>query len=233
MPNQPSAAGIPDLRMFSSLNLRAVDDVTAAAANRDEAGDAIRRALGVDVVATFGEPCPGTAVARSVSDSAFICRDEAALRPPYWVPDDAVSAILPAADLIAPREATFDASKAVATAVPLAIAWRDDGGLRGTVTAPGDGWVWIDRAWWPGWMTTVDGQSVETLEALGGQLVRVGAGTHVVEQSLVPLDAMAGLVIGLLVLAAACAWARRGREAFPPRQPLGSTTIVTSGVIPE
>ena len=67
------------------------------------------------------------------------------------------------------------------------------------------------------------------MRALGGTLVPVTAGTHRVELALVPWDALAGLALGIVAVAVALAWVARGRR----RQPLGSTTIVTSGVIPE
>ena len=109
----------------------------------------------------------------------------------------------------------MDVGAVLASAVPLEVAVRDTGRLRATVAAPADGWVWIDRAWWPGWTTSVDGQPAETLQALGGQLVRVPAGIHEVAQVLVPWDALAGLAVGLVALAIAIAWAWRGRTRKP------------------
>ena len=177
MPDQPAAAGLPDLRMFSSLNLRAVDAITEAAAKDEPGAAALRRALGVDVVATFDAPCPGTQVATLDTDKAAICRDEAAARPPYWIPLAAATPGPKPGSPLGPRDAALDVETVLATAVSLDVASRDDRGLRATVDAPADGWVWIDRAWWPGWTTSVDGQAVETLQALGGQLVPVPAGT--------------------------------------------------------
>ena len=257
MPNQPAAAGLPDLRMFSSLNLRAVDGVTEAAAKDEPAAASLRRALGVDVVAKFDAPCPGTQVATSDPDKAVICRDDAATRPPYWIPLAAATPAPAPGNPLRPQEAAMDVGAVLASAVPLEVAVRDMGRLQATVAAPADGWVWIDRAWWPGWTTSVDGQPVETLQALGGQLVRVPAGTHEVAQVLVPWDALAGLAVGALALAFALAWVWRDRTrhrdielarppgdrasrgddtrgtAPPADQPLGSTTIVTSDVMPE
>jgi hypothetical protein len=212
MPNQPAAAGIPDLRMFSSLNLRAVDQVTDAAASDDPSAATLRQALGVDVVATFDAPCPGTQVATSDPDQAAFCRDPSALRPPYWVPlADAVPGS-GGGSPIQPREATMDVDAAVRDAVPIDVNRRDPSGLDATVQAPAGGWVWIDRAWWPGWQTTVDGRPAEVIEALGGQLVAVPAGTHHLAQSLVPWDALSGLALGLAALVGAVIWASRDRE---------------------
>jgi hypothetical protein len=211
MPDQPAAAGLPDLRMFSSLNLRAVDAVTAAAALDEPGAALLRRALGVDIVATFDAPCPGTPVASLEADKAVICRDEAAARPPYWIPLAAATPGPAPSGPFTPREAAIDLEAALASAVPLEVAARDGSGLAATLVAPEAGWVWIDRAWWPAWATAVDGTRTEALQALGGQLVPVPAGRHEITQALVPWDALAGLVVGIAGLAIALAWAWRGR----------------------
>lgn len=212
MPDQPAAADLPDLRMFSSLNLRAVDAVTADAVKDEPAAAQLRRFLGIDVVATFDAPCPGTVLSTLETDEAVICRDEAALRPPAWIPLDAATPAAAATGLLKPREATVDLEAALAAAVPLEVARRDASGLEALVDAPADGWVWIDRAWWPGWGATVDGEPAEVLQALGGQLVAVPAGAHVVAQALVPWDALAGLAVGVVALVVALAWVARGRR---------------------
>jgi hypothetical protein len=229
MPDQPPADGIADLRMFSSLNLRATDDVTSIATQDSDEGRAMRRALGVDVVATFDKACPGVAVTTSEPDKAVFCRDEAALRPPYWIPLAAAPAQTGDASPIKPSDATVDLALVLSTAKPATVASRDAGRVVADVDAPADGFVWVDVAWWPGWRATVDGVTTTPARAIGGTLVPVTAGAHRVELALVPWDALLGLVIGLVALAAALAWVARGRR----RQPLGSTTIVTSGVIPE
>jgi hypothetical protein len=229
MPDQPPADGIADLRMFSSLNLRATDDVTSIATQASDEGQAMRRALGVDVVATFDAPCPGVVLTTSEPDRAVFCRDESALRPPYWVPLAAAPAETRDANAITPSDASVDLAVLLSTAKPATVVARDPGRVVADVNAPADGFVWVDVAWWPGWQTTVDGVRVTPARAIGGTLVPVAAGTHRIELTLVPWDALLGLVIGILALAAALVWVARGRR----RQPLGSTTIVTSGVIPE
>ena len=229
MPDQPAADLVPDLRMFSSLNLRATDDVTSVATKDNPDGQAMRRALGVDVVATFDAACPGAALTTSEPDKAVFCRDDAALRPPYWIPGAAAPARTGDASPIRPSEATVDLPTLLSTAKPATVVARDDGRVVADVDAPADGFVWVDVAWWPGWRATVDGVGVTTARAIGGTLVPVTAGTHRVELTLVPWDALLGLGIGVLALAAALVWVARGRR----RQPLGSTTIVTSGVMPE
>jgi hypothetical protein len=208
-PDQPAAAGIPDLRMFSSLNLKAVDAATESAAGDDITAATLRRALGVDVVVTFDAPCPGTQVATSDPEHAAFCRDPQALRPPYWFPRAAATAGPPTGSPIQPRMARMNLDAVTAAAVALAVTGRDAFGLEATVDAPADGWVWIDRAWWPGWTTSVDGRPVETLDALGGQLIAVPAGRHIVTQALVPWDALAGLAIGLVAAWGALLWAAR------------------------
>lgn len=211
-PDQPAAAGLADLRMFSSLNLRATDAVTLEAARATPEAAALRRVLGVDTAVTFDAPCPGIPTASSPDEKATFCRDEAALRPPYWIPLAAATAGDAASGPLKPREAAMDLAAVAASAVPLDVLTRGAGSLWATFTAPGDGWVWIDRAWWPGWTTTVDGDPVEALQALGGQLVLVTAGHHEISQALVPWDALAGLAVGVLALVVAVAWAWRGRR---------------------
>jgi hypothetical protein len=78
---------------------------------------------------------------------------------------------------------------------------RDDAGLTATIDAPEAGWVWIDRAWWPAWYTTVDGAGVPVGRVLGGQLIHVDAGRHVIRQWLLPWEALIGLVLGVAALA--------------------------------
>ena len=231
MPDQPAADGISDLRMFSSLNLRASDEVVSIATRDDPGGEAMRRALGVDTVVVFGNLCPTglLPVATSGQDKATFCRDEAALVPPWWVPATAVPAYTPASSPIRPTEAQVDVGVVLASAVEATLEARSATRVAATVDAPADGYVWVDVAWWPGWQVAVDGAGVTPIRGLGGTLVPVTAGTHRVELSLVPWDALAGLAIGVAATGIALAWLLRGRR----RQPLGSTTIVTSGVMPE
>lgn len=223
MPNQLAIAGMADLRMFSSLDLLATADVTEQAARADPDG-VLRRALGVDVVVTFGRPCPGRLVAEAPDDAAFVCRDAAALRPPYWLPAELVTRAGGSGSPIRPAEATVELASLAVHARPAAVAERGPGSLTVEVDAPTDGYLWIDRAWWPAWRTEVESRGVEALRALGGQLVPVESGRHTVVQAFVPWEAALGLGIGILGIAIAVVWVRR--------YPLGSTTIVTSEVIP-
>ena len=75
------------------------------------------------------------------------------------------------------------------------------------VDAPADGWVWIDRAWWPAWRVSIDGASVQPARALGGLLVPVPAGSHELRAELVPWDAALGLGLGIGAVLVAIAWA--------------------------
>jgi hypothetical protein len=226
MPDQLAAAGLPDLRMFSSLDLLATTDITERAA-RDDPSGSLRRALGVDVVVTFGVACPGRQVADAPSERAAICRDEAALRPPYWIPLDAVRLGSAASSPIRPRDAEVDVDRALAASVAATAVERGPTSLTAWSAAPADGWLWIDRAWWPAWRTTVDGEAVETVRGLAGQLVPLSAGRHTVGQELVPWDALAGLGLGLVALAIAAWWAglaglaRRWRPGRPARGSVG------------
>jgi hypothetical protein len=224
MPNQLAIAGMADLRMFSSLDLLATADLTEQAAHDDPDG-ALRRAVGVDVVVTFGQPCPGRPISEAPDDDAFVCRDNAALRPPYWLPADRVTPAAGGGSVVAPRDALVDVDRLADRAVSGGVVERGPASLSVELEARSDGYVWVDRAWWPAWRTEVDGVPTDSLRGLAGQLVPVGAGHHVVTQRLVPWEAMLGLGVGILGLSVAVAWMRR--------YPFGSTTIVTSDVIPE
>jgi hypothetical protein len=147
-------------------------------------------------------------VAEAPSERASICRDDGALRPPYWLPADAVSAGGGAPSPIRPREAQLDLARVVAESVPATPVERRATSLTVEVDAPADGWLWIDRAWWPTWRTTVDGRDVESMRGLAGQLVPTAAGRHTVRQELVPWDAWVGAVVGLLSFVAAIGWVR-------------------------
>ena len=213
MPDQLAAAGVPDLRMFSSLDLLASDRLIRDLEREDPDGR-LRRVVGVDTVVTFGEPCPGQPIAAVEGERASICRDDAALRPPYWLP---YSAVLGAVSAIDRQDVRIEYDVALATAVAQPPASRTESELTVEVNAPARGWLWIDRAWWPAWRTTVDGVDVAAARAVGGQLVPVSAGTSVVRQVLVPWDALLGLASGAVAFAIAVAWVRRGRRSDADR----------------
>ena len=216
MPDQLAASGVPDLEMFSSLDLLATDDLLDQARRQADAAD-IRRAIGVDVVVDFGEPCPGEQVGTVDNLNATICRTEDALHPPYWIPASAVLSVVGGSTLpilgepTRPAQATLDVSAVVGDAQSAnVVSWGTEAD-EFTVDAPADGYVWIDRAWWPGWQTTIDGRTVQPLQALAGQLVAVPAGHHDIRQSLVPWDAYLGLLAGLVAVSLAAAWVALGR----------------------
>ncbi len=220
IPNQLAAAGINELTMFSSLNLAStdalVDDIRYPMPDTT-----LARAAGVDVMATFGgAPCPGSDVVTLQNDGASVCRLEPAPTPPYWLPLDAVGAESHSAaggwgrSALAllgavPVDRTVDADRAVSEGQPVTVAQWDETSARLVVDAPDAGWLYIDRAWWPSWHVTVNGQVVVPERGLAGQLVRVPAGRSVVQQSLVPTDVGVGLTLGLVALALAFAWMRR------------------------
>jgi hypothetical protein len=122
--------------MFSSLNLDGSESLLRRIEREDPSGD-IRRAVGIDVVATIGEPCPGSQVSSVPDEQASICRD-AALRPPYWLPADLAPPTRPRRDGHPP---TGSASTELAGAGRHPI--EDDDGLDRTarLDAPADGWV--------------------------------------------------------------------------------------------
>ena len=224
MPDQLAVAGVPDIRMFSSLNLAATESVTTAL-RAPGADPDLRRALGIDVIVTFnGAPCPGEVVATDADTKATFCRDAGALAPPYWIPSERVTPVAgSSASPIAPADWSIATTGLGSVAVPRAEVASFPGHLETRVDAPGAGWVWIDRAWWPAWDVTVDGQSVTVGRALGGLLVPVSAGSHTIVASLVPRDALLGLGIGVLGLLLAAMWVRLERPALP-EDPGGSPT---------
>ena len=104
------------------------------------------------------------------------------------------------------------------TAIVQPPSARDPGTLTVEVDAPAAGWLWIDRAWWPAWRTTVDGTPVDAARAAAGQLVPVPAGASVVRQTFVPWDALLGLAIGVVATIGFLIWAF-GSRARRPRLP--------------
>ena len=225
---------------------------------KDEPGAAaLRRALGVDVVATFDAPCPGTPLATIDHGQGRAlprrgCRATALLDPAGRGdsrPGDRVAA--------GPARGGAGRRSGAGHAVSLDVASRDDRASGQRWPRPPTAGSGSTGPGGPAGPRASTGSAVETLQALGGQLVPVPAGSHEVTQALVPWDALAGLAVGLVALLPR----RRGRGAaasghgslnrtrpsrvvrasdvrragtWPAaRQPLGSTTIVTSGVMPE
>ena len=79
-PDQPAASGVPDLTMFSSLDLRATDDLGRSLLAAGPDSTAVG-AAGIDVAVTPAAPCPGPQP--TVADGATICGIPDALHPPY------------------------------------------------------------------------------------------------------------------------------------------------------
>ncbi|MEO8463106.1 MAG: hypothetical protein ABI555_07825 [Chloroflexota bacterium] len=216
MPDQLAMAGVPDLRMFSSLNLKASDEVLARLRSPD-ANPAERRALGIDIVVTFDRPCPGVQVAKVEDNQAAICRDPLAARPPYWIPRDAVIETSPEhiESAIQPNDAVIDVTRVATSSIAATVSSRDEGSAVFAMDAPAPGWLFVDRAWWPAWQTTINGSSLAPSRAEGGQLFAVGGGLLMVHQELVPWDAYLGLGIGAGVLVLALLWAVRSPATKP------------------
>jgi hypothetical protein len=203
MPDQLAAAGVPDIGMFTSLNFAAVEDVTLRLRSNDPGGT-LRRAVGIDTVVTFGHSCPGWVVAHAQDGNAFICSVPGTTRPPYWIPGAAVQPEYLEGGSI---RADIDASAAVASAVPLQTISQTPLRHEAVVDAPTEGWVWFDRAWWPGWRLTIDGRDSPVYKALGGQLVAVPAGRHELIAELTLWEVKLGAAIGLVGLALGLGWA--------------------------
>jgi hypothetical protein len=196
-PNQFAAAGIPDIAMFSSLSLAATESLLAQLRTADQ-GQLTARAVGIDTVASVASACPGTAV--TTVDAISICHLDA-LVAPYWVPSSvAVVQADSGTSFLKPAGATFYVDRAIQSAKPALVENWSSTSATMLVDAPEDGWLFIDRAWWPGWQVTVDGVAQDSARALAGQLVSVKAGVHVVEQRLVLWDVQAGLALSLLTL---------------------------------
>lgn len=210
MPDQLAAAGVPDISMFSSLNLAATDRLVERL-RHDPDAPTLRRLVGIDTVVTFKTPCPGAITARVRSDDAYICTVDA-LTGPYWIPRAAARVGGEATVPWRATEATIDATFAARSAVAVQVDHRSTTELRLTVDAPAEGWVFIDRAWWPAWMTWVDGLAVTPARALAGHLVRVPPGRHVVIQRLLPFEALGALAAGLSGVGAAALLTRRRRS---------------------
>ncbi|HSS36376.1 MAG TPA: hypothetical protein VLR93_08875, partial [Patescibacteria group bacterium] len=188
MPDQLAAAGVNDVRMFSSLDLRATDDLVDRLSRADPDG-LMRRAIGVDTVVTFGTPCPGERTAEVVAENAEFCRPGGTLSPPYWIPADAVTTGVTAAGPFGPIEASVDLATALTDPRPAVVSRRETTSLVATVDAPSDGWLWVDRAWYPTWRTTVDGRDVAVARAMAGRLIPVRAGRHEIHEDFLPWDA--------------------------------------------
>jgi hypothetical protein len=203
MPDQLAAAEVPDIAMFSSLNLAPVEGITGELRNRDPAGS-LRRALGIDVVVTFGSACPGLPVARVAIDHAFVCRVDHPTRPPYWIPKAAVRQVTGAG--ASPPHADLNPGVAVATAISATEQARSTTHDEVVLDAPAPGWVFFDRAWWPSWHVTLDGRQVPVYEALGGQLVAVPAGRHRLVADLSLDEVRQGLLVGAGGIVGAVAW---------------------------
>jgi hypothetical protein len=204
MPDQMAAGGVPDLLMFSSLNIKVVDDVVAAI-RAEDAGGPLRRAVGLDRIVTFGARCTGPLLGREETQDAYVCGVEGTLSPPYWVPEEAASPVRGPAD---PHPAAaVDLELALANAEPTRTIERSPGRHELTVVAPSDGWVYFDSGWWPSWEVEVDGIPVAQHEALGGRLVPVPSGTHTLVSQLTLREVTGGAAAGVIAVAAGVAWA--------------------------
>jgi hypothetical protein len=219
MPDQLAAAGVPDIAMFSSLNFAVVDRLVQDLRAEDADG-LLRRAVGIDRVVTFGEPCEGPPLARDASQDASICGVGGTTSPPYWIPPEAVTI---QSDL-AP-DASVDPAVAVAEAVPARTVDHSSTRYEIVIDAPSEGFVWVDSAWWPSWQATVDGSEAVDYLALGGHLIPVPGGTHTIVSELTLREVQLGALAGVAAFAVAIGWAllpgRLRRKAGPMRPAAG------------
>jgi hypothetical protein len=203
MPDQLAAAGVADVDMFSSLNLAAGDDLLRRL-RRDDPDGTLRRAVGIDLVVTFDAACPGRQVASVPEQNAFVCRIDDALAGPYWIPSDAFQHIGPvSAGPLTVQRSSLNQAAVLAAARPVERAAPD----RPLVDRPQPAALLFVPPWCTGSQATVDGLPVTIRSADGGQLIDLTAGPHQLELRFVAWDALLGGGIGLVVLAAAVAWA--------------------------
>jgi hypothetical protein len=201
-------AGYRGTYVFSSLDIQQIEDLRLALVRNPDSK--LARAVGIDTVVSATGSCVGRQVASDAPSGTTICRLDGAARPPYWLPTNAVAAPPGAAgSSISPAEAVVDAGRALAEQVGGTVRSWDDATAVIDVNAPADGYVFIDRTWWPGWQVTVDGKSVTPARAWSGQLVAVTAGLHTIEEHLVPWDAFLGVLVSLVSLSAIGLWAWR------------------------
>ncbi len=190
-------------RFQLSLRVRASDELVSRLLY-PSFDETLARAIGLDTLVVFRDgPCPGgRQLAYVASVGASICRIEGAARAPYWIPAGVVQPGTPRSGLLSPAEPTVDPAMAVSSARPAEVtAWTSD---RSTlrVEAPDDGFVFIDRAWYPWWVASVGGRVVETQRLWSGMLVPVPAGIHEVDVRLIPLDAIVGALLSIACLMA-------------------------------
>src|SRR5207247_1190064 len=125
---------------------------------------------------------------------------------PYWLPADAVLTQSLSASAITPTDVAVNPARVLQVALPATVVFEDTGRAVLSVNAPSLGYVYDDRSWYPTWQVTVDGHGIAPYQALGGELIPVQAGRHVIEERLVPWDAGLGLAIGFMGLAVAGIW---------------------------
>ena len=210
-PTQLAGVGARDPHVYTSqfgLSLRLESSEQLIADLRTAgAGSAFARAVGVDTVVQFGGTCTGRLVATDVALNATVCRDDSALHPPYWLPISAVLSITDGGGVISPRLAIVNPIAVVKSSVPAAASsWSQDA-TAVRIDAPADGYVFMDRTWWPGWQVTVDGAPVSPLSSMGGHLIPVSAGPHAIAEHLLPWDLIAGLLVSLGAIVALLVWA--------------------------
>lgn len=172
------------------------------------------RAVGIDLILSYQETCPaGALVASDPETGAVLCRVGGALRPPYWIPAGLVTATEPAAPG-SPIDVTADPAAVIARAIPAEVMERGPSHGEYRVIAQEDGYLFVDRSWYPYWTVEVDGAPVPTYRLWSGTLVPVRSGSHVITERHEPRDVQVGATISVLTLvltAGSLAWGRHRR----------------------
>jgi hypothetical protein len=211
MPDQLAASGTAGVDMFSSLDLAASDQLRLDMEHGPDAS-ALQHLVGVDLVVQFGDAaCPGGGgetipygfpPAPWLTGVARLCPVALRTSPPVWIPQNAAHVTIGGGSPFGPIDARLDVAAATAGALDTTVLARDSQQGTFVVNAPAAGWVWIDRAWWPGWTVKVDGGNVTPFRAAAGQLIPVSVGRHVINERLVPWDALLGLGAGFAAIVA-------------------------------
>jgi hypothetical protein len=190
-----SQRGFADLYNQSSLELATSFDMWSAL--QGNPGSSVAPAIGIDTEVVFGRACVvGREVAFVASYAAHVCHLDNALKPPYWLPAQSVGPqLVRSSSVVNPVDVSLNPVQVLTDAVPATVRSWDSGRAVIAVDSSKEGYLFIDRAWWPGWQVSVDGRPVTPLRALGGQLIPLAAGRHVVEEHLFLVDVAAGAVI--------------------------------------
>jgi len=158
------------------------------------------RAIGIDLILSYGGACPGgNFVASDPETGGVLCAVDGSVRPPYWIPAGLVTTTEAAAPG-SPFDVTADPAAVIGRAIPAEVIERGPSYGEYRIVAPEDGYLFVDRSWYPYWTVEVDGAPVPTYRLWSGTLVPISAGSHVVAERHEPRDVQIGATITILTL---------------------------------